>query len=903
LDDKSNVLMDTALRLAAQGRAVLPCHGIVDGKCTCGDCGCESPGKHPRTPNGVKAATKDLEQIRLWWLEHPDSNLAIACGLPSGLLVLDVDGVEGEVALRALNLDLPATLEVTTGREGGRHIYFAVPDGAPSRTFGKHLSARGNGHYVISPPSLHVSGKRYRWANGLSPIMPAPDVLLQVLKTTAQVVSIENRSASDQTDGHISDGTRKRTLLRMAMAMAREGHGRANIEVVLLDVNQRRCDPPLPEREVRRVVNKAGEYVARQQQTSGLAAPSQISVVSVDGAVVDGAMLVRDVGAFYSRFLVLPQSTALPLAVWTIGTYCFDIFDAFPYVTLTSPSPRCGKTRVLEVAELVVQAPLRATNTSEAALFRAIDKFKPTPTLLLDEAETLRSKGERADYLLQVINAGNRRNAHVLRCDGKPPRVEKFQVYCPKVIAQIGTPPTTILDRSIVIAMQRRKPDEQVGRFLLRSAGPEGRDLGAKAAAWTNAHHPEIERAYQEEPLEFLSDRDAECWQPLFSVLAVADAVRLPELQTCAEALTGSKTATAEDDSLPLKLLVDIKMVFELGSTDRLSSIDLCERLRQDETAPWIEFDHGKPLTQRGLARMVGRFGVAPRVIRLADGSTPRGYLKSSFSDAWERYLPVPHGRSSLSPRTSPYPQQPQQANNHADVSSKSHAQHNSLVADQKSEGPSLPTRVVALVADTTHAHEEARSTKNASSEASTLRDWREVPRIPVDSNKIPGPPAGLYRREPLSEGREECGGENDPLYGQAVQVTHAHDEISISLLKEQLGIASPRAVQLMDLLEQCGIVGPAHGPGPRKVLKRTDPVGLPPESAPLAGATPDRYYPEPLPGGGWRCECGAEGNDPVEWSKHTGKNGCPLKASSFYKTPKQSFGKPRRADRREARP
>src|SRR4029077_18715137 len=69
---------------------------------------------------------------------------------------------------------------------------------------------------------------------------------------------------SDQSDGRISDGTRKRTLLRMAMAMAREGHGRANIEVVLLDVNQRRCDPPLPEREVRRVVNKAGEYVARR---------------------------------------------------------------------------------------------------------------------------------------------------------------------------------------------------------------------------------------------------------------------------------------------------------------------------------------------------------------------------------------------------------------------------------------------------------------------------------------------------------------------------------------------------------------------------------------------------------------------------------------------------------------
>jgi hypothetical protein len=135
--------------------------------------------------------------------------------------------------------------------------------------------------------------------------------------------------------------------------------------------------------------------------------------------------------------------------------------------------------------------------------------------------------------------------------------------------------------------------------------------------------------------VEFLSDRDAECWQPLFSVLAIADSARLPELRTYAEALTGSKSATAEDDSLPLKLLADIKTVFEANGADRLSSVDLCEELRKDETAPWIEFDHGKPITQRGLARMLARFCIAPRVIRLADGSTPRGYLKSSFNDAW----------------------------------------------------------------------------------------------------------------------------------------------------------------------------------------------------------------------------------------------------------------------------
>jgi hypothetical protein len=92
--------------------------------------------------------------------------------------------------------------------------------------------------------------------------------------------------------------------------------------------------------------------------------------------------LVRDLEAFLTRYVILPTWAVLPLALWALMTFCFDSFDAVPYLVISSPTPRCGKTRLLECLELVVSVPRRASNVSEATLFRMIEKL--APTLLLD---------------------------------------------------------------------------------------------------------------------------------------------------------------------------------------------------------------------------------------------------------------------------------------------------------------------------------------------------------------------------------------------------------------------------------------------------------------------------------------------------------------------------------------
>ena len=166
----TNEPLDTALAYARRGWRVLPVYSTEDGgRCTC-EKGrqCDSPGKHPVTPHGVKDATTDKNQIRAWWTRCPDSNVGVATG--NGLIVLDVDGSEGVETLRKLQDQygkLPETYLVQTGK--GLHYYYLWSDSQAVRNsagkLGPGLDVRGDGGYVVAPPSLHQNGRCYNVAH------------------------------------------------------------------------------------------------------------------------------------------------------------------------------------------------------------------------------------------------------------------------------------------------------------------------------------------------------------------------------------------------------------------------------------------------------------------------------------------------------------------------------------------------------------------------------------------------------------------------------------------------------------------------------------------------------------------------------------------------------------------
>lgn len=166
--------------------------------------------KRPLTERGYKDATTDPGQIAEWWGAWPDANVGLATG---EVIVLDVDGPEGEQTLAALELEggpLPPTLEARTGR--GRHLYYRSPQGAVignaagerGRGLGKGLDVRGRGGYVIAPPSRHAeTGKAYEWANPRVPVAPLPEwvaVRLEKPKAPAPVVPLR-----PSPNGQVSD--------------------------------------------------------------------------------------------------------------------------------------------------------------------------------------------------------------------------------------------------------------------------------------------------------------------------------------------------------------------------------------------------------------------------------------------------------------------------------------------------------------------------------------------------------------------------------------------------------------------------------------------------------------------------------------------------------------------------
>jgi hypothetical protein len=353
------------------------------------------------------------------------------------------------------------------------------------------------------------------------------------------------------------------------------------------------------------------------------------------------ASLLEDAVAFVRRFVVLDERQADAIALWIAHTHASGAAETTPYLLVTSAEKRSGKTRLLEVLELVVHEPLPTANISDAALFRAIAEL--SPTLLLDEVDAIfGGKAREREDLRGLLNAGYRRGAVVRRMGGpKMTKLEAFPVYCPKAFAAIGKLPDTIADRSITIRLQRKTREEQVERFRRRWAQPEGESLRDRLAAWLE---PQLD--YLHEPLpdlpDALDDRAQDFWEPLFSIADLAGGGWPDRARAAALELSGN--GEREDDSLTARLLKDIWTVFENGACDRFRTADLIAHLAEIEESPWGDW-YGKPITPQGLSKLLAPHRVKTMPVWI-DGQTGRGYKVEQFADAFHRVLGVRGVRS-----------------------------------------------------------------------------------------------------------------------------------------------------------------------------------------------------------------------------------------------------------------
>ena len=346
-----------------------------------------------------------------------------------------------------------------------------------------------------------------------------------------------------------------------------------------------------------------------------------------------GAIL-HDVQVFIRRYVVLSDEQSIAVTLWAAHTHVIAAADCTPYLQITSATKRAGKTRLLEVLEPLVARPWLTGRTSAAALIRKIDSQQPT--LLLDESDAaFKGEKEYAEALRGILNSGYRRSGRATICVGQGATisVKDFQTFGPKAIAGIGALPDTIADRAMAIALRRRTNDEPCARWRERDGHVEAGPLRDPIVAWAG-REPTIAalRAARPSLPGGLGDRQADCWEPLLAIADLAGGEWPNRARRAALALAGS----LEDQDITVELLRDLADVVPEFTDLVIPTKDLLAKLIEQDDRPWATWRHDKPITGRGLARLLGPLGIHPdRHLR-----TVRGYRRDAFDDAIARYLP-----------------------------------------------------------------------------------------------------------------------------------------------------------------------------------------------------------------------------------------------------------------------
>jgi Protein of unknown function (DUF3631) len=352
------------------------------------------------------------------------------------------------------------------------------------------------------------------------------------------------------------------------------------------------------------------------------------------GVARNGAALLSDVESFLARFVVYPSEHArVAHVLWIAHAHNMEVWESTPRIAFLSPEPGSGKTRALEVTELLVPRPVLAVNCTSAFLFRRVADPDGLPTILFDEIDTVfgpRAKSENED-IRGLLNAGHRKGAVAGRCvvKGKRIETEELPAYAPVALAGLDDLPATLESRTVVIRMRRRAPDELVQPFRRRECESQASTIREALAAFAQT----IPAGEWPDMPAGIADRNADVWEAL---LAVADAAggTWPE-RARVTAVTHVTDAMGGTPSLGVRLLADLRTIF--GDSEHMLTVSILEALNGLDEAPWGDL-RGRPLDARGLSRRLAKYGVERRLVRLGN-VVGRGYSRADLSDPWRRYL------------------------------------------------------------------------------------------------------------------------------------------------------------------------------------------------------------------------------------------------------------------------
>lgn len=352
---------------------------------------------------------------------------------------------------------------------------------------------------------------------------------------------------------------------------------------------------------------------------------------------IEPGRLIAGLEKFYADRRQLPEDTAFVESLFCMNTYAYDLFGTTPYLLYDSATGGCGKSTSLERHDLVCARSYLGVDPTPAVLYRKIERDQPT--WLLDEARVLQIHGERGQELLALFDAGYKRGAVVSRCEDHGEGIRDFQIYCPKVLARIGTFRGTLLDRGIVIHLEKNKALRQKRTAALAK---EAAPLKEELEAYALQYRAQLENLYQDQPDDGywpqISGREEELWGPLLLHARLAG----PEIEKraleVAQRFSHQKGELAIAADRTLALAQEALEVLQSQSADVFTPREILKALEDKET--W-----GEHLAERksdkarvtAVGSFFGNFRVASR--RHTQSGTEYGRL--DVIAALERHLPA----------------------------------------------------------------------------------------------------------------------------------------------------------------------------------------------------------------------------------------------------------------------
>lgn len=456
---------------------------------------------------------------------------------------------------------------------------------------------------------------------------------------------VQPRHLADDVAAHAKPISKDAHCVEVALQNLADDPGAIFERAVLEVLTSVRRDDPARYQRVRAVVKAAKASVAELDRLTIATDESGAGEVCADvepwPEPIDGATLLANTYKVIAAHVIADPPTICAAVLWVAHTYCMDVLTVSPLAHISAPEMRCGKTVLLTAMMRLVYRPLLVSNITPSAIFRTVDMW--APTLGIDEADAFLKDNEEARGL---INSGLYRDgAMVIRCVGDDHTPTRFSTWAPKILCGIGKLASTIEDRSIPLRM-RRKSAGEIAANIRRSSPELWAELCSKLTRWMDDHRHRIASA-NPAPAVGLSDRAQDCWEPL---LAIADEIGGEWPRRARAAALALHGAEEETPSIGVELLCDVEAAFKERHTGRLASRELLNILTGDDEAPWATWNRGNPLTVRQLAARLSEFGIKPKTTRLPNGDRLKGYALTDFADAFQRYLSIEAGISSVTP-------------------------------------------------------------------------------------------------------------------------------------------------------------------------------------------------------------------------------------------------------------